>query len=358
MKFSFYSQGAIAKLQSSSLHALYQLCSALRVLSKILMSDYDLKKIISENLKQSNGERRSSKTKELLHLALESSTDFDVQVVQAGSHLIRSAEISIDQIEVQFSIIRTLSVLSEHDSCCNAISDMSPRLGILLGPILIALPNQKHNQQNNSTEAMSTATAFMSNKSLGLLNRIGYILGNIMSKSDSARQCFYNNDVALEYLLKTLEYYANDELMFKRIKSALINDDIRCDADEITATTNECQIDTVIDVVIKLIRVVANLSVNAEVGYKLANFHQLGTILLTILNTINKYHMNFVRIRIIVGKILANIQLTLLFISSRFAIRSTIKFSFCLSGFLFGFLSVSTDIGIRRIAISHTGRHS
>lgn len=275
------------------------------------MSDNDLQTMISENLRLSPttmmasttmatptstpmadiNSRRSSKTKDLIYLAVESSTDFHIQVIQAGPHLIRSAEICIDQIEVQLCIIRTLSILSEHDSCCNVIADMSARLGILLGPILIDLPEHEKNPiSHNSIENCRT---FTSNKSLGLLNRIGYILGNIMAKSDTARQCFYNNDVAMEYLLKTLEYYTNDELMFKRIKSGLItNDDDERNPDE--GTSNENQIDTVIDVVIKLIRVIANLSVNAGVGYKLANFHQLGTIFLSILNTINKYQMNFV----------------------------------------------------------------
>lgn len=66
------------------------------------------------------------------------------------------------------------------------------------------------------------------------------------------------------------------------------------------ADTKDSQFDAVadapIDVEIKLIRVIANLSVNAEVGYKLANHHQLGAILLTLLNTINKQRENFVRI--------------------------------------------------------------
>lgn len=283
-------QGAVTKLPSSSLHALYQLCSALRVLSKILMSDYDLQTIITENqnMKHTTDERIRKSSKDFIHLALESSNDFHIQVVQAGPHLVRSAEICINQIEIQLNIIRTLSVLSEHDSCCNDIAAMSPRLAILLGPILIDSPNRKRKMNNNEN------ATFLSNKLLGLVNRIGYILGNIMAKSDSARQCFYNNDAAMEYLFKALEYYTSDEMMFRRLKNDAINDDVRNVDDD---TPNDHQIDTVIDVVIKFIRVVANLSVNAEVGYKLANFHQFGTIFLNILNMLNKYQMNFVCIQ-------------------------------------------------------------
>lgn len=243
----------------------------------------------NQNIKHTTDERIRKSSKDFIHLALESSNDFDIQIVYAGPHLIRSAEICINQIEIQLNIIRTLSVLSEHDSCCNAIAAMSPRLAILLGPILMEnSPNRIRKKMNNDDE---NAT-LLSNKLLGLVNRIGYILGNIMAKSDSARLCFYNNDAAMEYLVKALEYHTSDEIiMFRRLKNDTINDDVRNVDDD---TLNDHQIDTVIDVVIKFIRVVANLSVNADVGYKLANFHQFGTIFLNILNMLNKYQMNFV----------------------------------------------------------------
>lgn len=274
-------QGAVSKLLNPTLHALYQLSSALRVLSKIQMSlknnnDMPITSDININIKKQI-------SNDLNDFTLESAKAFDVQVVLAGAHLIRSAEICIDQMEVQLSVIRTLSILSEHNECCETIADMSPRLAILLGPILFDLA--KHQRDASQSEPVNST----SNKSLGIFNRIGYILGNIMAKSDSARITFYNNDVALDYLLKSLEYYANDQFMIKRQKSGILNDEMPSGDD-----VNDSQIDTVIDVLIKLIRVVANLSVNADVGYKLANYHQLGSILLTLLNTINKYHVNFV----------------------------------------------------------------
>lgn len=215
---------------------------------------------------------------------METSNDFDGQITLAGPHLVRAAEICINQAEVQLSIIRTLSILSEHESCCDGISDMAPRLGILLGPLLVDLPEFPKNTAPEHVNFTSN-----NNKSLSILNRIGYILGNVMAKSDTARQQFYNNDAAMEYLLKCLEYYANESLMLKRRTRGLINEMSSSD------NANDCQIDTVTDVVIKLIRVIANLSVNAEVGYKLANHHQLGAILLTLLNTINKQRENLVR---------------------------------------------------------------
>lgn len=221
---------------------------------------------------------------------METSNDFDGQITLAGPHLVRAAEICINQTEVQLSIIRTLSILSEHDSCCDGISDMAPRLGILLGPLLVDLPNDWEKNATSSHASFTSNNNNNTNKSLSVLNRIGYILGNIMAKSDMARQQFYNNEPAMEYLLNCLEYYGNESLMLMRRTRGLITNEMSNNDN-----ASDFQIDTVTDVVIKLIRVIANLSVNAEVGYKLANQHQLGAILLTLLNTINKQRENLVR---------------------------------------------------------------
>lgn len=101
----------------------------------------------------------------------------DTQLDLAGPHLVRAAEICIDELEVQANLIRTLSVLSEQDKCCDMLADMSARLGILLGPCPMTVPTGG-SQERNATVPM---------KPLGMLSRIGYIIGNIMAKSDEAR---------------------------------------------------------------------------------------------------------------------------------------------------------------------------
>lgn len=95
------------------------------------------------------------------------------------------------------------------ENCCEALSEMAGRLGVLLGPC---------GETNGFAE-----------KPLGILSRLGYILGNIMARMDTARIQFFNNDVAMEYLLTTLEYYANQKF-----------------------TINNQMGDTVIDVLIKV----------------------------------------------------------------------------------------------------------
>lgn len=96
----------------------------------------------------------------------------DSQLDLAGPHLVRAAEICVDEMEVQSNLIRTLSILSEQDKCCDILAEMSARLGILMGPCPMKA------QGKNTIVQM---------KPLGMLSRIGYIIGNIMAKSDAAR---------------------------------------------------------------------------------------------------------------------------------------------------------------------------
>lgn len=276
------------------MHALYQLSGALRVLSKIPLSELQSPSskhihggqpidtinyppsVFNSANNASAMERNQNQIEhsKLNPLICEMPEEFDIQLDLAGPHLIRAAEICMDEIEVQANIIRTISVLSEQEKCCDAIIDMSSRLGIMLGP------GPKNSKQINENEEKNTE---IPEKSLGVLSRIGYILGNIMARSESARLQFYNNDVAMEYLLKYLDIYSTERFSLKKCEPSI---------DHNEKSTNEN--DTVIDVVIKLIRVIANMSVSPEVGYGLANCHPLGSVLLSLLLTINKFKFNFV----------------------------------------------------------------
>lgn len=64
----------------------------------------------------------------------------------------------------------------------------------------------------------------------------------------------------MEYLLNILEIYSKEPL-----------------------TLHNSLGDTVVDVLIKMIRVLANMSVNSEVGFGLGNTQSLGNILITLL---------------------------------------------------------------------------
>lgn len=66
-------------------------------------------------------------------------------------------------------MLSILSVLSEDSDCCHILTNFAARIGMLLGPCCA-------NYNSHTVE-----------KLLSLISRLGYILGNIMAKYDTAR---------------------------------------------------------------------------------------------------------------------------------------------------------------------------
>uniref|UniRef100_A0A182P618 Armadillo repeat-containing protein 2 n=1 Tax=Anopheles epiroticus TaxID=199890 RepID=A0A182P618_9DIPT len=215
-----------AQLSGSPLHALFQLSGALRTLAG------------SQCIPVS----RDCHTSSVRHNASvkEDDDQYIAQIEQAVPLLVRAAEMCIKEPEVQANIIRTLSVLSERAECCERLAVAASRLGILLGSI--------------------TQTSQTVEKGLATCNRLGYILGNVMARWDTARNQFYCCDVSCDALLATLEYYANKSFTLKNQMG-----------------------DTVVQVLTKLIRIVANMCVNGDVGYGMSKRSPLGEILLNVL---------------------------------------------------------------------------
>ncbi|KAH8411619.1 hypothetical protein KR215_007497 [Drosophila sulfurigaster] len=200
--------GATRRLSGPPLHTLYQLSAALRALADV------------------------AKQQQRLQLQLQ----------LACPHLIRAAEVAMAELEVQANVVRTLSVLSEDADCCETLHQYAARIGMLLGPSC-----GKLNQAQQSSERL-----------LAVLSRLGYMLGNILAKHETARIQYFHNDVAMQYLLDVLQQLSERSSPAQRSESLL-------------------------DAQIKLIRVVANMSVNAEVGAGLGNLHDLGAVLLRLL---------------------------------------------------------------------------
>nr|XP_029730291.1 armadillo repeat-containing protein 2 [Aedes albopictus] len=219
--------GSAEKLSGPPLHALFQLSGALRTLAGVPAIGNGMAATRSLLL-STNPQIKETPDGEMIQLEL------------AGPLLVRAAEMCIDEPEVQANVIRTLSVLSERPECCEQLADAAARLGILLGSI---------------SETSPTV-----DKGLAAANRLGYILGNIMTRWDTARLQFYMNDVSMEAILNALEYYSHKRLTIKNQMG-----------------------DAVVDVLTKLVRVIANISVNGDVGYGLSNKPPLGEILLNIL---------------------------------------------------------------------------
>ncbi|XP_016961780.1 armadillo repeat-containing protein 2 [Drosophila biarmipes] len=194
--------GATKRLQGPPLHTLYQLSAAMRALADVSQQQQRLQ----------------------------------LQLQLACPHLIRAAEVSMGELEVQANVVRTLSVLSEDSDCCETLHNYAARIGLLLGP-------------------SCAGGGQCSERLLAVLSRLGYMLGNILAKHESARIQYFQNDVAMEYLLNVLEQ------LNERSPTSV----------------------ALLDAQIKLIRVVANMSVNPEVGAGLGNVRSLGAVLLQLL---------------------------------------------------------------------------
>ncbi|XP_053948495.1 armadillo repeat-containing protein 2 [Anastrepha ludens] len=234
--------GATQKLSGPPLHSLYQLSAALRALSDVRQTTHSMEKDLNAS--------------ERVDMPIQDAGAMQQQSIQlelACPHLVRAAEVATGELEVQANIVRTLSVLSEDSDCCHVLVNFTARIGMLLGPCCEIFDNA-------------------SEKLLSLFSRLGYILGNIMAKYDNARVQFYHNDVAMQYLLRVLELYSKEPL-----------------------TLHNSLGDTVIDVLVKMIRVVANMTVNGEVGIGLGNMHNLGVIMLNLLNAIT--HMKAIQLK-------------------------------------------------------------
>ncbi|XP_055855262.1 armadillo repeat-containing protein 2 [Episyrphus balteatus] len=234
--------GAVQKLTGPPLHALYQLSAALRALAGAQQAS----KTEFDNLRAQSAHDRASVDKMTKYFG-ETTPEVDlIHLELACPHLIKAAEISIGELEIQANIVRTLSVLSEDIRCCEALSEFTGKIGMLLGP-------------------SRQITNDLPEKLLSVLSRLGYILGNILARFDSARMQFYLNDVAMEYLFDALDFYSKQKFTLQSQMS-----------------------DTVVDVLVKLIRVIANMGVNCEVGIGLGRKPGLGEILLRVMRRVNQ----------------------------------------------------------------------
>lgn len=164
----------------------------------------------------------------------------DESVSLVGPQLLILLQMCTDELEMQLQILKTLSVLSEIEFFNHLLSDKISELGSFLKPL-------------STVNLRDTKTGFV------FMCRLGYIIGNILAQYDRARVLFYENREVMSYLLESLDFYANGKLK---------------DTPSLVFSKN--------NVLIKLIRIVANLSVNPQVGSKLGD-SSLGVILLQML---------------------------------------------------------------------------
>ncbi|XP_043215184.1 armadillo repeat-containing protein 2-like isoform X3 [Amphibalanus amphitrite] len=162
-------------------------------------------------------------------------------------------------MDVISNVARILSIISTHDECCEQLveSDLSFRACIKV--------LKKYPGANN------------------IVVRMGYALGNLMARSESARVKFFREPEALETLLNLLDMYS------RRTASSSNNNGTASseagEAGDSAANDPGALSGTPEDVIVKLIRVVANMVINQEVGSEVSSSPACLKVLLGVLRT-------------------------------------------------------------------------
>ncbi|XP_069830910.1 armadillo repeat-containing protein 2 [Dendropsophus ebraccatus] len=154
----------------------------------------------------------------------------------------------IQDKDICINISRILSKLSLYHDCCLALADCSNCYATFLSVL-----NRHPNKQD-------------------LLVRIVFTLGNLTAKSDTARKQFYELEGSIKTLLRLLHTYCD---LDKKAQSALSS------AKEKPKGQN--QPTEVEDILIKIVCLLANLSVHPKVGEELAADQNCVLLLMQIL---------------------------------------------------------------------------
>ncbi|EDO32819.1 predicted protein, partial [Nematostella vectensis] len=146
--------------------------------------------------------------------------------------------------DLVYNISRILSKLTLYHECCVQLCSCSTCYKALLKVL------RDHQKKQASL----------------IVVRVCFILGNLTSKSDEARSQLFNTKGCLSTLLSILvAYFSLDAKVSNKDKS-------------------ESRSENIEDVLVKVIRVIANLSIHYEVGQAIADSQQCISVLLDILN--------------------------------------------------------------------------
>ncbi|NWW82444.1 ARMC2 protein, partial [Climacteris rufus] len=151
--------------------------------------------------------------------------------------------------DVRSCVVSILSKLSSYSDFCAALADCS-RCYILF----LALLNKHQKQQ-------------------GLVIRIIFILGNLTARSNQAREQFFKEKESVNTLISLFQAYYELDL-----KAQTWYHDRKIKGKKHLKHPSEAE-----DVLIKLIRVLANLSIHPSVGAALAAAHRVVELLVTVL---------------------------------------------------------------------------
>ncbi|OPL20861.1 hypothetical protein AM593_01654, partial [Mytilus galloprovincialis] len=128
-------------------------------------------------------------------------------------------------------------------------------------------------QENKSMDALLAIMKYYLDRDIkDVVVRVCFILGNMTAKNDDARLRLFQENKSMDALLAIMKYYLDRDI---KIKSREKEKEI---SKQDSSKGNDCE-----DVLIKTVRVVANMSINEMVGPVLASNQQFVELLLNIL---------------------------------------------------------------------------
>ncbi|XP_030851091.1 armadillo repeat-containing protein 2 [Strongylocentrotus purpuratus] len=232
---------------------------------KCLSANTELNKVLSEKglieafgriLKSVNAstssESRSKNVSNLLlqivgtlrHLADRSENRHDFLANKVINHLCGIMELFTSDGDLMMHVSRILSKLTLNNDCTAVLAEHPTAFQSLLALI------NKHPDRND------------------LVVRVGFVLGNLTARNDDCRYCLFNTEGAMEVLQGSIRRYLAKDLRESMKESGDAKQD-----------------NTTEDVLIKLIRVVANLSINPDIGPLIAANETCVDLLMQVLES-------------------------------------------------------------------------
>lgn len=209
-------------------------------------------------------------------MSMKGSSQFTSLLVQVTGALRNLADVTgAKEIFLSSGVIRNLSIvlgpyLSDNDvvwNVCRALSKLT-------------LYTESCFELSESCDWLEALRKILSQykKKQELVVRVCFILGNLTSKSDRVRKAIYLDDSFMDVLVSVMQTYFNLELEVLRNGSS--HEEKRVNGETKGPNRNE-------DVLIKGIRVIANLSINEEAGAGIAANEPLIDLLIQILDIKN-----------------------------------------------------------------------
>ncbi|XP_034238749.1 armadillo repeat-containing protein 2 isoform X2 [Thrips palmi] len=157
----------------------------------------------------------------------------------AVSQLCQSMELFSTDLDLVTNIARTFSIISTNDDCCKAIA-----------------------KYRNCTKLFAKLFSKYPGRQ-DIVVRLGYALGNLLAKSDDIRLQLLETDGAMDTLMDLLQLYLQKDL-------DLASQDPQHHPQKEQSLPLESGSDgSIEDVIVKMIRIIANMSMNMEVGERL-----------------------------------------------------------------------------------------